>query len=259
MRARPVLRAARGGYPDPMRTVRRSARLGWGYRFAVAILRPLLLMFTRRDWRGTAMLHEDLGGIIIAPNHLSWFDPLAISHALWDNDRPPRFLTKASLFDVPVVGAVIRSAGQVPVYRQTAEAASAVRDALTALDQGECVVVYPEGTVTRDPGLWPMRGKTGAARMALMSGRPLIPVAQWGPQEVMRPYTKELRLLPRKTMRVWFGEPVDLDDLRGRPLDSDTLRTATERLTSATTQLLARIRDEQPPGVPMVFDGRGAS
>lgn len=236
----------------------RARRLGWGYRLAVFALRPLLVAFTRRDWRGTEVLHRDPGGIIIAPNHLSWIDPLVVSHALWDNDRPPRFLAKAPLFDVPFVGAVIRSAGQVPVHRQTAEAVSAIKDAVVALELGECVVVYPEGTMTRDPELWPMRAKTGAARMALASGRPLIPVAQWGPQAIMRPYRFELRLLPRKTMHVWFGEPIDLDDLRDRPLDATTLRLASERLTSATTALLSSIRGEQPDHEPLAFTPPGS-
>ena len=232
---------------------RRGWRLGWGYRLAVVLLKPLLVVFTKRDWRGTEVLNRDPGGIIVAPNHLSWLDPLVISHALWENDRPPRFLAKAPLFDVPFVGAVIRSAGQVPVYRQTAEAVSAIRDALVALDRGECVVVYPEGTMTRDPQLWPMRGKTGAARMALASGRPLIPAAQWGPQAIMRPYRYELRLFPRKTMHIRFGEPIDLDDLRERPLDATTLRLATDRLTAATTALLAEIRGVNPDHEPMEF------
>lgn len=232
---------------------RRGWRLGWGYRLAVLLLKPLLVIFMKREWRGTEVLNRDSGGIIVAPNHLSWLDPLVISHALWDNDRPPRFLAKAPLFDVPFVGAVIRSAGQVPVYRQTAEAVSAIRDALVALDRGECVVIYPEGTMTRDPEMWPMRGKTGAARMALASGRPLIPAAQWGPQAIMRPYRYELRLFPRKTMHVRFGEPIDLDDLCDRPLDGTTLRIATDRLTAATTALLAQIRGVEPDHDPIDF------
>ena len=97
--------------------MRRSWKLGLGYRIAVFLLWPLMTWFTKRDWRGMENLNADDGGIIVAGNHNSWFDPLVISHALWENDRPPRFLAKESVFRVPIVGAIIRSAGQIPVYR----------------------------------------------------------------------------------------------------------------------------------------------
>jgi 1-acyl-sn-glycerol-3-phosphate acyltransferase len=98
-----------------------------------------------------------------------------------------------------------------------------------------------------------MAGKTGAVRLALSTGTPLVPIAQWGPQEVMRPYAKEFRLLPRKTMHVRIGQPVDLSDLRGRPVDHDILEQGTERLIDAITALLADIRGEQAPAERMVF------
>lgn len=239
-----------------MRRERRRWRLGWGYRLAVFVLWPLMQGMTKRDWRGTEHLNADDGGIIVAANHMSWFDPLVIAHILWENDRPPRFLAKESVFRVPFVGSVIRSAGQVPVYRESAIAVEALRDAIAAVERGECVVIYPEGTLTRDPDLWPMRGKTGAARVALATGRPLIPLAQWGAQEVLSPYGKRPRLLPRKTMQVRIGPPIDLSDLAGAPLDADTLRVATDRLMDAITALLAEIRHEEPPKERTVLDRR---
>jgi len=207
----------------------------------------LMTWLTKQDWRGMENLNTDDGGIIVAGNHISWFDPLVISHALWENDRPPRFLAKESVFRVPIVGSIIRSAGQIPVYRETREAIAAVRDAVTAVEAGECVVVYPEGTISKDPNLWPMVGKTGAARIALATGRPVIPMAQWGACEVMRPYRKEFKIFPRKTMHVWAGEPVDLSDLADRPLDHETLDIATDRIMQAMTELLEGIRGEQAP------------
>ncbi len=238
-----------------MTTARQRIRLGWGFRFALAVLWPIMTVFTKRDWQGTEHLTASAGGVVVAPNHLSWFDPLVVAHVLWANRRPPRFLAKSSLFEVPFVGLILRSARQVPVYRQSAEAASAVRDAVAAVQRGECVVVYPEGTMTRDQELWPMRGKSGAARIALETGRPLIPMAHWGAQDVMRPYRKELRLLPRKTMHVRVGPPVRLDDLADRPLDSETLRLATDRLMAAITELLVSMRGGTPPATPIAFDG----
>lgn len=220
---------------------RRRGRLGPAFRLAVFILKPFLTLFTKRDWRGTQYLAGD-GGIVLAANHLSWFDPLAISHILWENDRPPRFLAKDALFTVPFVGWVLRDTGQIPVVRGTRDAALAVEAAVDAARRGECVVVYPEGTITKDPDLWPARAKSGAARIALTAGVPLVPMAHWGPQEVMGPYRKEFRILPRKTMRVAVGPPVDLDDLRGRELTAEVLSIASTRLMEAITGLLEQLR-----------------
>lgn len=236
-----------------MAKVRSGKKLGFWFLLAVALLRPGLLLWTKRDWRGVEHLHAQVHpdgtqeGIVVCPNHISWFDPLESAHFLYDNGRPPRFLGKEAVFRIPVIGRIIRGAGQIPVYRESVDAAVAVRAAIAAVERGECVVVYPEGTITRDPGLWPMSGKTGAARIALTTGAPLIPVAQWGAHEVIGPYRTEFRILPRKTMRVTAGPPVDLDDLRGRPLDAATLHEATDRLIAAITALLEGIRGETAP------------
>lgn len=236
-----------------MRKVRSGKRLGFWFLLAVVLLRPFLLVLTRRDWHGAEQLRAEVRpdgtqqGIVACPNHISWFDPLESAHFFYDNGRPPRFLGKESVFRVPVIGRIIRGAGQIPVYRESTDAVNSVRDAVAAVGRGECVVVYPEGTISRDPGLWPMTGKTGAARIALETGAPLVPVAQWGAQEVVGPYAKEFRILPRKTMRVTAGAPVDLDDLRGRPIDSATLQEATARLMAAITALLEGIRGETAP------------
>ncbi len=232
---------------------RSGKRLGFWYLLAVGLLRPGMLLLTRRDWRGQENLQAEVladgsqAGIVVCPNHISWFDPLQSAHFLYDNGRPPRYLGKESVFRVPVVGTIIRGAGQIPVYRDTADAANSVRDAVAAVRRGECVVVYPEGTITRDPGLWPMTGRTGAARIALETGAPLIPVAQWGAQDVIGPYRNEFRILPRKTMHVLAGPPVDIDDLRGRPLDAEVLRLATERVIAAITAQLEVLRGETAP------------
>jgi 1-acyl-sn-glycerol-3-phosphate acyltransferase len=151
------------------------------------------------------------------------------------------------VFKVPVVGWILRSAGQIPVYRQSQDAARAFSAAVAAVESGRCVIVYPEGTITRQPAGWPMVGKTGAARIALSTGCPLVPVAQWGPQELLRPYDWRLRLLPRKLMQIRAGEPVDLSDLADDPITPDLLKQATERVMTAITRLLEDIRGEAAP------------
>jgi 1-acyl-sn-glycerol-3-phosphate acyltransferase len=243
--------------------IRRGQPLGISFRFAVSLIWPFMKTMVKWEVDGTARLTEAEGGIIVAANHTSWFDPPVVAFVLWEADRPPRFLGKEAVFRIPVVGAIIKHAGQIPVYRETADAASAIRDALAALGRGDCVVIYPEGTMTRDPDLWPMTGKTGAVRLALASGRPLFPMVQWGSQDVMRPYVKEFRILPRKTITVVVGDPIDLSDFSGREPDAAILEEGTERLMDAITALEARVRGQSPPLTRMDFrhhsDGADAS
>lgn len=233
--------------------VDRRTRLGFAFRFAVALLWPFMRLMVKWEGSGTEKLAEAEGGVIVAPNHTSWFDPLVVAYILWSSDRPPRFLAKEAVFRVPVVGWIIKSAGQIPVHRATSDASKAIESALAALARGECVVVYPEGTITRDPGLWPMTAKTGAVRTALVSGAPIYPLAHWGAQDVMGPYRKEFKILPRKTVKFAIGDPVDLSDLEGRPLDVATLAAGGTRMMDDLTALLAEIRGEEPPETRMSF------
>ena len=229
-------------------------RIGFWYRLAVVILRPLLMALTRRDWRGAEHLPAD-GGFVVVTNHVSHVDPLTFAHFLYDNGRLPRFLGKEVLFRLFFVGRVLRGAKQIPVYRESADAAQAFSAAVAAVRGGECVAIYPEATLTRDPELWPMVGKTGAARVALETGAPVIPVAQWGPQQLLAPYAKRPHLFPRTT-------DARLGRTAGRPRRSSgtgrstrpLLREVTERIMAAITALLEEIRGEQAPAVR--FDPR---
>jgi 1-acyl-sn-glycerol-3-phosphate acyltransferase len=164
--------------------------------------------------------------------------------------RYPAFLIKSSAFNVKVVGPFLRAAGQLPVNRGAADAALVVKDAETALAQGECVVIYPEGTATRDPAQWPMVAKTGVARMALATGCPVIPVATWGAQEILPYGSKKLHLRPRHTVRMLAGPAVDLSAYVDQPLTRDVLRAATATIMADITGLLAQLRGETPPAAP---------
>lgn len=214
-------------------------------RFIRFVLRPLLMLFTKRDWRGAEHLPDE--GFVLAANHISHIDPFTFSHFLVDHEIPPRFLAKAAVVEIPVLGRLVRATEQIPVYRGTATAAGAFSAAVEAVQGGACIIFYPEGTITRDPDLWPMEGKTGAARVALTTGCPVIPVAQWGPHEILAPYSKRLRLLPRKTVHVSVGPPVDLDDLRRDPITSAQITQATDRIMDAITAQMSQVRGEPVP------------
>lgn len=229
-----------------------SASTGTGrsftYRLAAGILKPLLATVGVKDWQGTEHLPTS-GGYIAAANHITNLDPLTFAHYLYDSSRPPRILAKASLWKVPVLKGVLDRTGMIPVHRNSSGAASSLADAVRQLESGECVAVFPEGTLTRDPDLWPMVGKTGAARLALSSGVPVIPIAQWGPQLILPQYSKRVHPFPRKKISVHAGPPVDLSDLLGRPQDASVLTEATERIMAAITALLEEIRGEKAPAV----------
>ncbi|MCM2578750.1 lysophospholipid acyltransferase family protein [Streptomyces meridianus] len=232
-------------------------RIGFWYRLAAVIAKPPLVVLFKRDWRGMENI-PDAGGFITAVNHNSALDPLSYGHFQYNTGRVPRLLAKASLFQVPFVGTVLRRTGQIPVYRESSDAANAFRSAVDAINSGECVAFYPEGTLTRDPDHWPMQGKTGAARVALLTRAPVIPVAQWGANQVMPPYAKanKVRLFPRKTLKVMAGPPVDLSAYYGQEPTAEVLREATDAIMAAVTGLLAELRGEPAPAA--LYDHRSA-
>lgn len=215
----------------------------------VWLLNAVLKRLTRHAWQGRDKVPRT-GGVVFVVNHVSNLDPIVFGQFLAYAGRYPRFLGKASLFRVPVVGPIITACGQIPVERGTVNAVQALGRAIAAVREGKSITVYPEGTITLDPDLWPMAGKTGAARIALETNAPVVPVATWGGQDIVG--AKQLhrpKLFPRKTLRVAVGDPVDLDDLRAQPVTPAVLREATERIMTAITDLLAGLRGEQPPAV----------
>lgn len=219
----------------------------------MAIVKPPQLLLVRRDWRGQDCIPRS-GGVIVAANHLAHVDPLTLAHFVYEAGRLPRYLAKAELFDVPVLGRLLRAGGQIPIRRAGRDSTRGLDEALAALNRGECLVIYPEGTITRDPRGWPMTGRTGAARLALLSGAPVIPVAQWGAQEILPAYSKRLRLLPRKLVRMLAGPAVDLSRWKGRPLTSEVLREATDEIMARIRDQLGVLRGEPVP--QDVFDPR---
>ena len=210
---------------------------------------PLISLVAKIRISGAEKLPRT-GSFVLAPNHYSEFDPLIVAVAVWRIGRAPRFMAKESLFRVPVLGWFLKHTGMIPVAR-TSTAASAkqtMTQSAALVEHGRGVIVYPEGTLTRDPELWPMRGKSGAVRLALTDGIPLIPMAQWGTQEIMGRYQKGLSLWPlRKPVQVLIGDPVDVSDLQGRAGDQSALNEATTRLMNAITELLEQLRDEKAP------------
>lgn len=210
------------------------------------MIKPLLFMLTKKDWRGMENVPPE-GGIVVAANHVSEIDPLVIGHYLINLRRAPRFLAKAELFRKPPMKWICEGAKQIPVSRHAADASAALVPAVEALERGECVLIYPEGSATRDPNLWPMKARTGAARVALMSGVPVIPIAMWGPEAILPYKARRPKLFPRRTMHVLAGPPVDLSAYAGKPLTADLLHSATDTIMRRVASQLSELRGEPAP------------
>ncbi|WP_310741409.1 lysophospholipid acyltransferase family protein [Microbispora sp. H10670] len=247
----PAPRAADPGSGRPQGVVsRRAGRPPRRWEaLAVVVVKPISRLFVRRKWRGGENIPRT-GGLIIAANHLSWSDPVLLAHYLYNNGRWPTILAKAGLFRLPLLGRAVRQLQAIPVERNSTEATRSLKIAEERLRNGACIMFYPEGTISRDPEMWPMAGKTGVARLALTSGVPVIPIAHWGAQELLPYGEKKPRLLPRTTFHVLAGPPVDLSRYAGQPLRGSVLRDATADIMAAITALLAEIRDEKAPEVP---------
>ncbi len=207
---------------------------------------PLLTLGTWTRVRGTEHLPNE-GGALVASNHLSYADPVTVTAFCLSGGRVPRFLAKAGLWKAPVVGSVMSSGRHIPVHRGKASALDAYRDTVAAVNAGECVVVFPEGTFSERPDGWPMPAKTGLARIALTTGAPVVPLANWGTHDLLPAGARLPRVFPRRRIDLVAGPPVDLSDLTGPKPTASQLREATTRIMAAITSLLAEVRGEAPP------------
>ncbi|GAA1826868.1 lysophospholipid acyltransferase family protein [Luedemannella flava] len=221
-------------------------RIGFWRRFAVSIVKPPMIGLTERDWRGMEHI-PSTGPLILVANHISHADPFVLAHYVYDAGRWPGFLAKESVFRLPVAGSILHKVGQIPVFRGTVDAAKALDAAVGALRAGEAVLIYPEGTITKEPDLWPMRGKTGVARLWLTTGVPVVPIAMWGPEEIFDPRTKKLRVLPRRAVTVVAGPPIDLSRWTGAAPTSANLHEITDHVMGVLRDMVAEIRGGEAP------------
>lgn len=157
------------------------------YRGIISGMYPLMQAGTRRRWSGSEYLPRD-GGFVAVANHISMIDHFPIGHFLVAGGRAPHFLAKSTLFDKPLVKQVLTGTDQIPVERGGGRAALALRSAIRAVENGACVFVYPEGTVTKAADALPQAAKTGAARIAIEAECPLVPIAIWGTRAIWEPY-----------------------------------------------------------------------
>lgn len=242
-----------------LRRLGRGERLGPVWRLVWLVLYGPASTLVRSRYRHLDRIPAT-GPAILVVNHVSHVDPFLVAKLVIDAARTPRFLAKDSIFAVPVVGPAMRAMGHIPVRRGTADARQSLSAAVAALNAGRLIVLHPEGTVTRDPGGWPMHGKTGAARLALLAPDvPIIPVAQWGVQDSIDLYRKRVRLVPRPRHTLSVGEPIDLSRYRGQEPSAVLLQEITELIMRRLRTDVAALRGEPEPRGELFRFALGAS
>ncbi|MHA6800895.1 lysophospholipid acyltransferase family protein [Bounagaea algeriensis] len=187
------------------------------------------------------------GPALLVLNHVSHLDPVYDAVTVHRAARLPRFLAKADLWQKKFVSSVLTGAEQIPVPRGTSDVEKSLEAAHEALRDGKIVLIYPDGTITKDPDGWPMRPKSGLARLALHHDVPVIPVARWGTRDIYDHYNKRFRPFPRKQVTYHFGEPVDLSEHREGTPDARTIQAVTLLVMGRVRALLGGLRGEQPP------------
>lgn len=255
-------RALRPHLPTRRRgRARRSATASWAARLLTGV--GCLLTVLTGNLEVSGALPESIRGrpFLLAANHIGVFDTAVLITACRRFGLVPRFVTNGGLFDTPLVGALLRSAGHLRVDPQTAGCAVRGTALLPELDSSRPVLIYPEGRISRDPGLWPDRGQTGLARLALTTGHPVLILSQWGAHRVIPRSTPPVRSLTglvrltlawlravrtrhRVRFQVHLAGPVDLSDLRpGHPGEATR---AHARIMLALTAGLVPLRAGEP-------------
>jgi 1-acyl-sn-glycerol-3-phosphate acyltransferase len=205
---------------------------------------PPVRAWFRLRYRGLEHIPRT-GPAIVACNHVSYLDPLTNASAVMKARRRPRFLAKDELFHIPLVGWAFKGAKQIPVVRGTGDATAALRAAERAIVDGEVVVIYPEGTVTKRPDHLPMPGKTGAVRLSLATGVPITPLVSWGSHAVWQKSGRG-SLKYGRPIWLWVGPPIDLSSRRGQAGDAEALRTLTTDLMAVLTAMVEDLRTAYP-------------
>jgi 1-acyl-sn-glycerol-3-phosphate acyltransferase len=210
------------------------------------VLAPILrLMFTIKT-SGKENLPQ--GGYILVGNHLSYLDPFSFAYSVYIHmKRVPHYLAKESIFRIPIIGKILPKVGQIPVYRGGKSNEEPLRAAKEFLKAGQVVVVFPEGTLTRDPDQWPMRGKAGAIRLAVELGLPIVPCGQWGVEKVLGNYSKKFRPNPFHVVRVKIGKPMFFRELEGKTPTAQELAAATDTVMREISTIVGELRGETPP------------
>ncbi|MDQ4095249.1 MAG: 1-acyl-sn-glycerol-3-phosphate acyltransferase [Actinomycetota bacterium] len=218
------------------------------YQFARIILKPWLAAWFRWTIEGDEHIPSS-GPAILAFNHIAFLDPFAAAYVVDRRGRRPRFLAKSELFQDKRIAWILKGAAQIEVKRGSRDAPMALDHAFAALERGEIIVVFPEGTITDDPNLSPMAAKTGTARLALGSGAPVVPCALWGTANIWPKGYAKRWWPPKQDVLVRLGEPMRVS---GDPDSSEDWQRISlevmERIGGLVASLRPVVPDRRRPG-----------
>lgn len=243
---------------------------GWAgaaiYTVAAALVGGVLTVVSRLQIAGIRGREEAVrqlpdGPVIVISNHTSYADGLMLALVCRRLGRSARMLATAGVFRAPVIGALARRVGFIPVHRGAPNAADSLEPAAQALAAGEVVAIFPEGRLTRDPEHWPERAKTGAVRLALRTGAPIVPIAIEGAHHVVgrRNLVRKLiaNVVRRPKVLSAVGEPIDVRRLLEGDETPGEVRRLTDLVMSRLIDLVEHLRGEEAPaaaGVDPVED-----
>lgn len=213
-------------------------------RPAAESIRLSLRLATRLSVTGGEKIGRE--PVILAPFHASALDPLVVAVAIWKEGVLPHFLAKSSLFG-GFMGRALVTMGQIPVLRASTKAGDSLVHAKRALAAGQTVVIYPQGTLTKDPQLWPQQAKTGASRLAIETGAPVIPIAHWGLERVMPVGAKKFTPRPFSAVRVHFGDPLMPPSRDAERTSASLARGFADRVTAGIADDVAALRGVDLP------------
>lgn len=226
-------------------------------RILAVILRPWVRLLYKVKVTGMENLPKT-GGYVLAANHVTTVDALAVAYMMYFRlHRAPHFLAKEGLFKTPIVGPVLLAVGQIPVFRGQRKNTDPMEAAYKVLRAGHVIGIFPEGTLTRDPDLWPMRGRTGAIRLAIETGVPIVPVGQWGTEKVMETYSSKLKPKPWHKVNMVIGKPIDVSKYVDKKNSTEELVALTDHVMNEITKLVEQLRGEKAPAKRFVPSEHG--
>lgn len=230
-----------------MPALKPGVEITWQTRLLANILRPFVRLLYKIEVTGTENLPKT-GGYVLAANHVTTLDALAVAYMMYFRlHRAPHFLAKEGLFRTPIVGPVLLACGQIPVFRSGRNNTDPMQSAYDVLNAGHIIGIFPEGTLTREPNQWPMRARTGAIRLSLETGVPIIPVGQWGTEAVMETYSSKIRPKPWHKVRIVIGKPISMDPYKDKKMSTEDLVELSDQVMVEITNLVEELRGEKAP------------
>lgn len=230
-----------------MPELRPGKEITWQMWALAIFLGPLVRLLYKVEVKGLENLPKT-GGYVLAANHVTTVDALAVAYMMFFKlKRAPHFLAKEGLFRTPIVGPVLLACGQIPVFRGGRNNQDPMEAAYKVLRAGHTIGIFPEGTLTREPNQWPMRGRTGTVRLALETGVPIIPLGQWGTEKIVDTYGTVFKPKPWHKVRMIIGKPMDVSSYKDKKVSTEDMSLMTEKIMTDITELVEQLRNEKAP------------